>query len=319
MANFAVHGKLGTGKSKYSVYVIRLALAAGRRAAANFPIDIGKLLPRHHRIACSQIPARPSLHDLQALGHGNPDSYDEEKNGVLILDELAVWLNSRTFQEKERGELLHWLVHSRKYGWDVYFLCQNPMQIDRQVRESLLEYSVRMKKLDKVRLPFVGYLMQMFGLRGTFPRGTHSAVVRLGFETDSPLVERSIFKGLDLHDAYDTRHVFESDPEAVTVTLLGPRYFEPLPVSPRSLLQKIAAAFRGEGDRKAPSRWASSQPAVVWPSSVMNLPPGSRFRVAWVLADSAERSRTAQTARDRAARVRLAHASPQSEHCAAAS
>lgn len=294
MSNFAVHGKLGTGKSKFSVYVMRTAIAAERRAASNFPVDVGKLLPAHHRISYLQLPHRPTLRDLEALGHGNPDSYDEERNGVLILDELAVWLNSRTFQEKERSDLLHWLVHSRKFGWDVYFLCQNPMQIDRQVRESLLEYSVRMKAMHKVRLPVVGYILQLLGLRGTFPKGMHSAVIRLGFEQDSPLVDRIIFKGAELHEAYDTRHVFVADPEQATTTWLGPRYFVPLPKSPSSWRERIAAAFRGKGGSRASGPRASSRPLQTWPPEVLALPPGSRWRVARVLSGAFERARTAQ-------------------------
>ena len=48
--------------------------------------------------------------DLDAIGHGNPDSYDESLNGVLILDELGTWLNSRSFQDKNRADLLDWLI-----------------------------------------------------------------------------------------------------------------------------------------------------------------------------------------------------------------
>lgn len=291
MATYAVHGKMGTGKSKFSVWTMREALRGGQRIACNFPLYLDKLLPGFHRISYTRLPDRPSVRDLLALGSGNPDSYDEEKNGVLVLDELAVWLNSRTFQEKERNEVLHWLVHARKYGWNVYFLCQNPMQIDRQVRESLLEYSVTMKALDKVRLPVVGGLLQAVGLRGTFPRGMHAAVAKLGFDQSAPLVHRVMFKGDELHDAYDTRHVFVADADAVTRTELGPLYFEPLPPARPSRLALIAAGLRsffrqssGRGDVRT-----RSQPSAHWPSHVLALPPGSRWRVARVLTASPQR------------------------------
>lgn len=272
-----MHGKLGTGKSKFSVYVMRQALAFNRRIACNFPVDIGKLLPAFHRISYVELPARPKLRDLEALGHGNPESYDEEKNGVLVLDELAVWLNSRNFQEKDRADVLHWLVHSRKFGWDVYFLCQNPMQIDRQVRESLLEYSVRMKALDKVRLPMIGYGLQLLGMRGTYPRGTHSAVIKLGFDQQSPLVDRIIFKGTDLHECYDTRHVFAEDSQAVAVTHLGPRYFIPLPVR-LTRWQRLRAVL-GLGVGQPAFRAGPSAPRS-WPESVSRLPADARWQIA---------------------------------------
>lgn len=285
MATFAVHGKMGTGKSKYSVYVMREAMKQGRRVACNFPLFLDKLLPGWHRISYTRIPDRPSVRDLIALGPGNPDSYDEEKNGVLVLDELAVWLNSRTFQEKERNEVLHWLVHARKYGWNVYFLCQNPMQIDRQVRESLLEYSVTMRALDKVRLPVIGLALQLVGLRGTFPKGVHASVVKLGFDPQAPLVEKAMFKGVDLHEAYDTRHVFVADPDAVPYSELGPHYFLPLPARRMSWLAKIAASLRGEGARNASS---SRRGVATWPESVMRLPPETRWQLARSLASRAD-------------------------------
>lgn len=284
MADFAVHGKKGTGKSKFAVYVLQQALGNGRRVAANFPVNLDKLLPQYHKVAFTQVPNRPTRRDLEALGHGNPDSYDEEKNGVLILDELAVWLNSRNFQDKSREEIIDWAVHARKWGWDTYWLCQNPMQIDRQVRESLLEYSVSMRKLEKVRLPGIGFLLQLVGLRGTFPRGMHSAVIKLGFADDAPLVERVIFKGKDLHDAYDTRYIFVHDPEQVSVTWLGPRYFVPRP-APLTWREKAAAALGLFGAGKGRMDRASLHH---WPQSVMRLPPETRWHLARSLASRSD-------------------------------
>lgn len=283
MADYAVYGKKGTGKSKFAVYLMRQAAAEGRRIAANFPVNLDKLLPGWHKVAFTQIPDRPTVNDLNALGQGNP-SYDEEKNGVLILDELAVWLNSRDFQASGRDGVINWAVHARKHGWDVYWLCQNPMQIDRQVRESLLEYSVRMKKLDQVRLPAVGFVLQLLGLRGTFPKGTHSAVIRLGFEHDSPLVDRKMFRADDLHECYDTRYVFKHDPEAVPVSWLGPRYFVPLPPQGkrRTGLGQIAAALGGAWSRAVSSRASSRQSTLPehWPESIRKLPAELRWEVA---------------------------------------
>jgi hypothetical protein len=280
VSDYAVYGKKGTGKSKFAVYLMREAAKQHRRIACNFPIDLDRLLPEWHRVWYTQLPDRPTRRDLDALGHGNPECFDEDRNGVLILDELSVWLNSRSFQDKGREDLVDWAVHARKFGWDCYWLCQNPLQIDRQVRESLLEYSVRMKKLDQVRLPFVGYALQVVGLRGTFPKGTHSAVVRLGFEHDSPLVDRKVFKGNELHDCYDTRYVFRADPEQCTVTHLGPRYFVPRVAQRKlGLLEKIAAAVGGRQSADFASR-PSSQPARVWPESVMRLDPDQRWEIA---------------------------------------
>jgi hypothetical protein len=287
MGDYAVHGKKGTGKSKFSVYMMRVAGSQGRRIAGNFPVYLDKLLPNHHRVWYTQLPNRPTRRDLDALGHGNPDSYDEERNGVLFLDELSVWLNSRSFQDKYRDELIDWAAHGRKLGWDVYWITQNPLQIDRQVRESFLEYSLRMKKLDQVRLPIVGYPLQLLGLRGTYPKGTHSANCSLGFDQQSPLVFRMVFKGEDLHACYDTRYQFTHEPEQVTVTWLGPKYFLPIPQRKRSLRESIAAAFRGRAASVVPPR-ASSLPKAPrrWPESVTKLPADLRWQMARRLANT---------------------------------
>lgn len=224
MSNFAVHGKLGSGKTKYAVWCIRSALESGRRVAGNVNVRLDRLTSR--RAAWyTRVPDKPTARDLEALGHGNPESFDEDRNGVLVLDELATWLNARSFADPARRGVLEWLVHSRKFGWDVYFLMQHPGQVDKQVREPLLEYSVAMRKLDRVRLPLVGWLMQRVGLRGTYPRGTHWASVRL-MDTPGMIVDSVVFKGADLHEAYDTRQAFVADAEACTYTQLHPLYFQ---------------------------------------------------------------------------------------------
>lgn len=286
MATFAVHGKMGTGKSKFATWTMREAARGGRRIACNFPLFLEHFLPGGHRVSYTRLPDRPNVNDLLALGNGNPDSYNEENNGVLVLDELAVWLNSRTFQDDSRQEVLHWLVHARKYGWDVYFLCQNPMQIDRQVRESLLEYSVTMKALDKVRLPVIGGLLQAFGMRGTFPKGMHAAVAKLGFDQSAPLVHRVMFKGDELHKAYDTRHVFVANPDAVTFTELGPMYFQPLPAARPSWRAVIAAGLRSFFRKSSRGVVRTRSQPSPWPAAVLALPPASRWRVAKLLAAS---------------------------------
>jgi hypothetical protein len=278
MSNYAVWGKLGAGKTKFAAWSILGAIKSGRRAAGNIDFRLERLSSR--RSSYVRLPDKPTAHDLEALGHGNPGSYDEEKNGVLVLDELATWLNARTFADKSRLGVLDWLVHSRKHGWDVYFLMQGPGQIDKQVRESLLEYSVQCRKLDKVRLPFVGWMIQRFGGRGTFPRGTHGATIRLGFDLNAPLVDQLVYKGVELHDLYDTRQVFVHDPEAVTVTQLHPEFFKvPLNTEAGTWWRRQAArAAQRLVGRLAPPA-LERRPKLPHVAAAMQLPPEHRLRV----------------------------------------
>lgn len=43
-----------------------------------------------------RLPDKPSLNDLLAIGVGNT-SYDESRNGLLVLDECGTWFNSRSW------------------------------------------------------------------------------------------------------------------------------------------------------------------------------------------------------------------------------
>lgn len=210
MPVYSVEGKLGTGKTKFCVWRAQQALLEGRRVASNVDLHTHILTPRK-RTTYIRLPDKPTSFDLEAMGHGNPESYEEDRNGVLILDELGTWLNSRNFQDRDRGALIDWLIHARKLGWDVYLIVQDAGMIDRQVREALIEYQCRCLRLDKVKIPFIGWFLGAFNKRwGYLPR-MHTVAARVGGGTAPIVAERWMYRGTDLHAAYDTRQVFTSN------------------------------------------------------------------------------------------------------------
>ena len=157
MPVYVVQGKLGTGKGKYCMLKMDEALRDGRRVATNFDLFLDKLLPAGSKMTAVRVPDKPTAQDLDDIGPGNPDdAFNEERNGVLVLDELGSWLNSRGFNNPERAALLDWLIHARKKGWDVYLVVQNIDMIDKQVRVGLAEYQVRLIRADKIKIPVVG-------------------------------------------------------------------------------------------------------------------------------------------------------------------
>ncbi len=203
MANYSVEGKLGTGKTKFCVWMAQQALYSGRRVAGNVDLNLEHLTP-YRRSSYVRIPDKPTAFDLDSIGDGNPDSYEEDRNGILLLDELGTWLNSRSFQDKDRAALLDWFIHARKHGWDVFFIVQDANMIDKQVREALIEYQCRCLRLDKVRIPYVGWLLSVFHERlGYLPR-LHLVTSRVGYGANAVVAERWYFKGVDLHPAYET-------------------------------------------------------------------------------------------------------------------
>jgi len=229
MAVFSVEGKLGTGKTKFCVWRAQDAIRAGRKVASNVDMAPHLLNPRQPgRII--RIPDKPTAEDLEAMGHGNPDSYDEEKNGLLILDELGTWLNSRSFQDKARAGLLDWLIHARKHGWDVYLIVQDAGMIDKQVREALIEYQVKCMRMDKVRIPFIGHLTGLFKNRWAYLPKFHLATARVGIGAGAVVAERWQFVGENLHAAYDTRQIFRTDYPHGAHSVLPPWDYQPPPL-----------------------------------------------------------------------------------------
>lgn len=276
MTTYCVTGRMGTGKSKYAVVMIRQALRQGRRVATNIDIDAKALGIR--KGVMIRVPDKPSLADLEALPHGNPDTYNEERQGLLVLDELSTWMNARTFQDKSRPAVLSWFVLARKKGWDPVFLCQAAMQIDRQLRESLFEVDIRCRRLDKMRIPIISTLGRVLTLgiwSGQLPR-IHTASYRL-LDGDIAL-QSEWYRADDVQAAYDTRQVFTDTYPHGTHSVLPSDYFSPPPPLPwwRRVFQLRTSA---------PRQVIRPRPRHPLVSKLAKLPPDQRIRHARRLID----------------------------------
>jgi hypothetical protein len=192
MTDYALTGKKGTGKSKNAVRLFRdRYLKRKRRCATNLDIDLKAMFGVHSRQTYVRVPDKPSAFDLLAAGHGNPESYDEDLNGGLFLDEMGTWLNTRTFADKERAATLDFFAHARKHGWDTYYIMQNVLQVDKQLRESFIEQTVRHTRFDKVRIPFIGWLLALlFGDKAGYLPRFHLAVARMGTNPQEMAADR---------------------------------------------------------------------------------------------------------------------------------
>lgn len=201
MTDYLVTGKKRNGKSLVCVSRIRDAVLQGRRIATNLNLDLVAMLGPFHRTArVVRLPDHPCADDLWALGQGyDGQAVREERNGLLVLDELGTWLNSRSFSDKGRQGVLDYLAQSGKQRWDTYLLAQHQNQIDKQVREALVEYLVVCKRMDRMK---VGPIR--------LPK-SHVAFVRWGLDQNAPIAERWWYRGTDLFAAYDTEQRFRSD------------------------------------------------------------------------------------------------------------
>ena len=243
MAVYAITGKLGSGKGKAGIDQIRRYLRAGKRVATNCDVFLEHLMVDRDRSTVVRVPDKPTSVDLYMIGSGNKfvsfepiinqgkggfeavapspqilHGFDESHNGALVLDECGSWLNTRNFQDKGRAEMLEWAIHARKYGWDIFFIMQNISQVDKQLRDSLLEYVVRLNRLDRMKVPFVSGALKLItagATEGNLPR-MHIGVVRLGSSPDALVADRWVFRGDDLNRAYNTTQVFsDSYPHGV--------------------------------------------------------------------------------------------------------
>lgn len=271
MSDYLVTGKKGNGKSLVCVGLIRDALAKGLRVATNLDIYVEHLLPLGTRkIDLVRLPDRPSIEDMEALGKGAA-VLDESKYGLIVLDEMATWMNARSWADKARQALLDWFVHSRKERWHTYFICQGIDQIDKQIRGSLMDHHVICRRLDKMRIPFLGVLTKNLLGYELRPPKVHVAKVRFGMDHNAMVTDTWTYRGIGLYKAYDTEQVFREDYPHGMHCMLSPWHVEGFKHKIPLRLSERIRAFLVPPKRPAP------KPKLPLVKSLMGLPPDERM------------------------------------------
>lgn len=216
MAVYFFTGKLGSGKTLCAVGRIQEYLQSGRRVATNLDLDLSAFSTKRHDYKWDvvRLPDKPRLQDMTMLGRGC-DEENEDKYGLIVLDELATWFNSRKWQDKERLPLIDWCLHARKHHWDIIFIVQDIDSIDAQLRGALCEHLVTCRRLDRMPIPVLGTLLKLFSIPNFFPK-VHVAAVRYGDSSTAPLVKRWVYQGKNLYKAYDTAQVFSDQLQVMT-------------------------------------------------------------------------------------------------------
>lgn len=209
-------GKRGEGKSLSSVAIMKRYLEKGRTVATNLDLNLDSFLPSWNKTPVYRLPDYPASTDLQLLPLGNPALYwegsqikmgkgfDEDKNGLLVLDEVAGFMNSRDWRDKDRLDLIRWLSQSRKYGWDLLLIAQHEKMVDSQIRNSLFELHGIAKRMDKIGIPVLSwFFMHFFGIKLRLPK-LHVVTLRYGFGHNAPVSSTEMLGGSELYKAYDT-------------------------------------------------------------------------------------------------------------------
>lgn len=205
---YIITGHLGSGKTLLAVELARQYLAAGKSVASNMTLALDVGLPPRSRATATKLPYIPTSEHLNALGNGYDGDYDEDRFGLILLDEAGTWLNTRDWQDKERRGLFQWITHARKYGWDVALIVQDWEALDNQIRRAVCEIYVKCTRLDRVKLPYLPLKL---------PR-IHRATAKYG-GPDGPLYKRWHTSGTELFMFYNTREAVRQE---VTYTESGP-------------------------------------------------------------------------------------------------
>lgn len=198
---YMITGHLGSGKTLLSIALAQTYLTCGRRIASNITLNLDHLaFSPLDKGTATKLPLIPAPEHLQALGHGYEGPYDEEKFGLVILDEAGTWLNSHDWKDKDRRGLFQWITHARKFGWDVALIVQDWESLDAQVRRSVCEVYVSCARLDRIKLPFLPLKL---------PR-CHMATARYQGPS-GPKIRRWFTRGNSLFKAYDTREAVKPE------------------------------------------------------------------------------------------------------------
>jgi len=204
MATYCVTGQPGAGKTLYAVDVIRRYLVKGLPVATNIDINLPALCKPTSKKTIIRLPDYPSVADFEAIGKGNT-TRDENKHGVVLLDEAGIWLNAREWNDKGRDRVIAWMRQSRKLGWHLYLISQAVGDLDKQVRAAIVEHVVYCRRTDRLNVPVIGTLWRAVADKGMLPE-VHFGVIKYGTGPNSVVVGRDWYRPGELKEAYDTAY-----------------------------------------------------------------------------------------------------------------
>lgn len=214
-----LYGQPGTGKSTLATGIALDYMREGRRVVCNFPIDPAPASYSPKKglafACCEVIPARPAFAVVEKLGIGWRDPKHvgrEDLCGLLVIDESGPWLDSRKWNDKDRAQVIDWLLQSRKRGWDVLLIAQAPSLVDKQVREAVVEAYARCRRTDRMKVPVLGV---------SLPR-MHVAVSRYGLDQNAPVLQRWWYRGGLEHQCFQSYALFNAEADTAEHWVVPP-------------------------------------------------------------------------------------------------
>jgi len=213
---YVVTGTRGSGKGAYSVFRIKQALAEGRRVATNMHLFMDHIGDDTTHYNVTRLPDFPTGDFLYQLGQAydfdsnKPETLDPTKEGLMVLDEASLYLNSA--RAKDFDALVKYLVLSRKLGWNILIVCQNKDQLQDTIYKSLADKLIVCRDNVNFRIPYLSSLLERFGLE-SFIKDSHSAFV-FGGRSELDALEKEVpFKNRPHRLSYSTAQLFTDQTE----------------------------------------------------------------------------------------------------------
>lgn len=207
MGNYTVTGELGAGKTVLSVaHVKEEYLLKGKKLVSNVDLFLEHLLPASCKATYTRVTDYPQLNELLEVGLGS-DSKNEKTFGAMLFDELSMWLNSHNWNQAGRDDFIVFQRHLRKRRWHTIFIAQDVESIDKQARNALVERVVKAGRTDRIKMPFIGGILRLFGFSGNLPQW-HIGEVKYGKDPRAKVQARWKYSGKTLYDGYNTEQEF---------------------------------------------------------------------------------------------------------------
>lgn len=167
---WGVVGNLGGGKTLSAVALGVQSMLSGYMVVSNVTFDVEQIVADYSAPWVRKLYQHISLDDPDfdpfKLPCGDPRGSGGERRVIVILDEVAEWVDQYTNAKDPRiKRLWSWLRHTSKRSQDIVIICQRQEYINKVVRTLIARWIWvddmqvwRIPKL-RMRLPFCGSLV----------------------------------------------------------------------------------------------------------------------------------------------------------------
>lgn len=156
-------------------------MRAGRRVATNIDIRLDVLVGFWSKAVLTRLPDKPTAADFEAIGRGQAGPVEDD-NGVIVLDEdVHILQQPRIRRQGPPAAAGLAGAQPQARGGTFDHICQGLDQIDKQLRTTMIEYHIIVRRTDKWPIPLVTPITAALGYRVGFPK-CHIGVCRHGVD-----------------------------------------------------------------------------------------------------------------------------------------